>query len=289
MGLFDSFFGSSPSGTSTSTSSTSVPAFQQPYLADAFSRARGNYMSGGPQYFPGQTVAGFSPEQEKAMGMATSRAQQGSPLIRTAKDELGATLSGSYLGSNPHLDRMYEAAARPVQETFQRTVEPGIRSRFEAAGRGGSGAEGTMMDSAYGSLGRSLGDLSANIYGNSYEAERGRMGQSMLFAPQLAAADYADIEQLMNIGGMRQGQQQSEIDAARERFDFGQNSALANLQNYLALISGNVGSTTTQQTPIYRNRGAGALGGALAGGQVAKMMGASSGAGAGLGALLGLL
>lgn len=289
MGIFDSFFGSSPSSTATSTQTSAPWSVQQPYLADAFSRARGLYQQGGQQFYPGNTVAGFSPEQNQGMGMMAARAKEGSPLIRTAKDTLGKTLSGGFLGANPELDRMYEAASRPVVQQFQRAVEPGISSRMEAAGRFGSGAHGSLMSGAREDLGRSLGDLSARLYGGAYESERDRMGQAMLFAPQMAASDYADIEQLMKVGQMQQGQEQQQIDAERERFDYGQNRQLEDLKNYLALISGNLGSTTTTQTPIYRNRAAGGLGGALAGASIADMMKFSPGAGAGIGALLGIL
>lgn len=93
----------------------------------------------------------------------------------TPASELERMARGGYLGSNPQLDAMYQAASRPVIEQFRAEVLPGINSSFSSVGRNGSPAhQFAVGDRAVGALGRSLTDMSANLYGQNYENERNR-------------------------------------------------------------------------------------------------------------------
>ena len=81
------------------------------------------------------------------------------------------------------------------------------------------------------------------------------------------------------------------------RFQFGQQLPYQQLQGYISSVYGSpMGGygTQTQQTPVYQNKGAGALGGALAGGIGGYALGnafgyggAGGAIGAGIGGLLG--
>ena len=57
MGILSGLFGSS------STSSNPVADLQAPYLSDIYKQAQQQYEAGqlAPDYYPGQTVAGFDP------------------------------------------------------------------------------------------------------------------------------------------------------------------------------------------------------------------------------------
>ena len=53
---------------------------QQPYLHDLFAQAQNMFRQGyGQEYYPGQTVAPFAPQQEMAFDLTTQRALGGSP------------------------------------------------------------------------------------------------------------------------------------------------------------------------------------------------------------------
>ena len=58
-----------------STTRTEPWAEQKPYLQQGFTQAAGLYNQGAPAFYPGQTLAGFSPAQQMAqqstMGYAT--------------------------------------------------------------------------------------------------------------------------------------------------------------------------------------------------------------------------
>jgi hypothetical protein len=82
--------------------------------------------------------------------------------------------SGGEMNQNPYLDQMYKAASRGVVDNFRNSVGPSLMSQFSAAGRTGSGANQGAFGQASQSLGNTLGDMGANMYGSAYESGRNR-------------------------------------------------------------------------------------------------------------------
>jgi hypothetical protein len=73
--------------------------------------------------------------------------------------------------------------------------------------------------------------------------------QATMAAPQMAAADYQDIQNMLAAGQAREGYTGAQQQADMARFNFLQNQPQQNLQNYLSLVYGNplgrVASSTT--------------------------------------------
>ena len=67
--------GSQPSGTTTTTQAP--PSYMYPYIGTGMAQAGSLLASGGPQYYPGQQVAGFSDPQQEAMSGIDALAQTG--------------------------------------------------------------------------------------------------------------------------------------------------------------------------------------------------------------------
>ena len=66
---------------------------QQPYLHDMFAQAQNMFRQGyGQEYYPGQTVAGFAPQQQQAFDLTTQRALGGSPQQAAMGDYITGTL-----------------------------------------------------------------------------------------------------------------------------------------------------------------------------------------------------
>ena len=76
----------------------------------------------------------------------------------------------------------------------------------------------------------------------------------------------------------------AKIQDAMARFDFEQQKPYYKLREYLGSIGANVPTTTATTRPVFRNQGAGLLGGALQGAQLAGQI---PGLGAGMGAIGG--
>jgi hypothetical protein len=94
----------------------------------------------------------------------------------------------------------------PVTRNYQTSVAPSLDAAASAAGRYGSGTQAGLTSTAQQNLGRSLSDLSGNLYGQQYARERQ--------AQDAAAQNYG---QLYNAGlnlGLTGAQQAANIQGA---------------------------------------------------------------------------
>ena len=217
----------SKGGGSTRTINTMVnpPAYAQPFLEFGLEQAKDLYGSAKPEYYPGQTTVGFSPESEMALSGIREQAITGSPFIKATQDVVMQNL----MGTNP----LMSAAFRPVVEQME--------ARASKAGRYGSGYQQAA-------LGQALAPF-------AYEAQQAAIEQ----APAAREFGMADLMSLAQVGGAREAQSAAELAADIERFEFEQNRQQQKLRDYMALVAGGtVGSETV--TPQFRNPTADFLG-----------------------------
>jgi hypothetical protein len=239
--------GSQPSGSTTTVNNSAPWSGQQPYLQSGFQSAQNLYNQGGPQYYPGTTLAPVAPQSEQAIGLQTGRALSGSPVIGAADRNLTATLNGDYLSpsSNPWLASTYDTAAGQVRSSLD--------SQFSGAGRYGSGSH-------QGAIGQADSNLANQIYGGNYQQERQNQISAMGQAVPLANQDYTDISALNNAGIQQQTNAQSQITDQLNRYNYNQQLPYNNLQNYMKMISGNYGQSATTTQPYFTNPTANLLG-----------------------------
>ncbi len=221
------------------------------------------YNSQNPQYYQGNTVAPVSQDTQSAWDSARNLATN-NPLLNVANNQMQATMGGGYLNSNPYLDSMFHQAAGNLGREYSNITTPQIASRFGAAGMAGSPLEGEMYGQAQTNLGNTLGNLATNIYGGNYANERNNQMQSLLFSPQMNAANFANIGQLGNIGQQQQDYSQQNINADINKWNFNQNLPYNKLTQYSGLLQGggNYGTTTSTQ-PVYGNPISGMIGGGM--------------------------
>jgi hypothetical protein len=138
-----------------------------------------------------------------------------------------------------------------------------VQSQLAQRGRLGSGAAADVTA-------RALGDVAADVAYRDFATQRGLGLQAAQMAPAMAAADYADIGILGQVGAQRQAMGQKGIDEAMQRYSFEQMSPYENLARYQNLIAGfPMGQVSTQITPYYEpSSGQQFLGGALIGSQI---------------------
>jgi hypothetical protein len=115
----------------------------------------------------------------------------------TAANQLAATANGAYLGANPYLTGMFNAAAQPLTTAYMTATAPQTDSQMEAAGRFNSGATQNAQAANEQNLGNSLANLSSNLYGNAYENERNLMTQA---AGTLGNLDLGALSQSASAG-----------------------------------------------------------------------------------------
>lgn len=287
------------SGSVTNVQNNDPWSGQQPYLSLGFQRAEQLLRSNTPQYYPNSTVVPFSADTQRALDMQRGRAIGGNPLLPQAQqaaqqsltpeaareggwgqDYLRSAAGGQFIGrENPYIGQL--------ATSLDRSIRPGIQSQFEGAGRRGSLAEEEALTRAmsdamapylfnqYGQE-RGLQQQAAGALESQYGANRARQLQTMALAPTLAMADYADIQQLADVGARKEAMGEAQLADKIARWDFDQLKEANKLAAYQQAISGNYGGTTTLTQPYFRNPGASALGGALSGAALGKMMGSEN-------------
>ena len=248
--------GSNPQNVTTTTSSE-PSEFIKPYYQQAIDSARDLYENqNAPSFFPNNTYVDFAPETSTALQLATTRALQGNPLLGSSQQEINKVLSGDYLNpsSNPYSQALFNQMAGDVTSQVQ--------SQFSKAGRLGSGANQEVLS-------RSLGELANTVYGDQYNQERDRMFQATQVAPQLGEMDFNDIARLQQVGQEKESLEMAKLQDAIARYDYSQQQPYVKLNQYLGSIGASVPSTTVSTQPVFRNTGAGLLGGAISGANLA--------------------
>ena len=298
----------------STTSTSSVDPALLPYLTEGLERSKSLFLTGQqPEFFPGQTYVSPSAATTDALAQQEAIARQQNPMLQQAQQAyqsslsgIGQTAGGGFLNSNPYQAQMMQAATRPLEQAFSQQVLPGISSLYSKSGRLGSGAMERALGTATEGYGRALGDITSNIAGTQYQAERGLMQQAQLgqaalaqAAPSIYGQQFLPSQALSQVGAQQEAIAGQPLQEQMARYQFGQQLPYQQLQGYLSSVYGSpmggYGTQTTQQ-PMYQNRTTNALTGALAGGAVGYGLNKafdfgspylSSGAGAVAGGLLG--
>lgn len=242
------------SGGSTQTSTqTSAPwSGVQPYLTDLLKRGQ-NVTNNPYNFYNGDTVAGFSPEQEMGFNLGTQRAIAGSPTLDAANRNTTSTLNGDYLnpGSNPYLKQNVNTALNDVQTR--------VNSQFSGNNYGSSANQELLT--------RNLGETAGQMYGQNYSNERNNQMQAANQAQGLAGADYQDANYLQGIGAQRQGLANQYLGNAAGQFNQAAQFPYQQLQRYQGVVNAGTGQggtqTTTAPNPNQSNGFASLLGAGL--------------------------
>lgn len=262
----------------TTTTSQIDPTIQ-PYLGYGLQQAQQMYQGGGPAYYGGQTYVSPSTTTQTGLQALEARASLGNPLLQSAQNQLQNTVSGGFLSGNPFFQGAFQPAAKAAEMQFKQTLGD-IGSKASLAGRYGSGTMGQLQDRAAGQFGQQLANTAGTLAYQNYADERARQQQATMAAPQMAGADYQDIQQLLQAGQLREGYTGAQQQADIAKFNFLQNQPQQNLQNYLSLVYGNplgrVGQSTSSgaaDTSALQNL----LGIAATGGGLYKNLGGQTG------------
>lgn len=286
-------------GTTTSVTNSEPWSEQKPYLATGFESALTDVLNRPRSYFPDSTVVPYSPETMSALSAQSNRALQGSPLLGGAQDYTGDVLGGEYLSAAPsqaggytgdvlsgkYLDPESNPFLANVQDSVLSQVQPQVAGTFARAGRtGGSplaaealgrGVSRGMAPYLFGEYGRERG-IMEGAAGREYDRfsqERGVMENAANRAPGLAREDYFDIGQLANVGAARELKADEGLQDSISRWNFAQAEPTERLGQYMNMIGGGYGGTSTgsqtssqSSNPLLTGLGLGMSGLSTAGG-----------------------
>ena len=224
-------------GGSSSTTQNQLDPTVRPFVEYGLQEAKGLYQSDTPQYYPYQTYVDPSQQTQSALQAAQTRALAGSPLVPAAQQQQLATIQGQNLGLNPYFANALQGAAGVATTQFQDALS-NIASQSSRAGRYGSGAMQDLQSRASTNLAKELTARAGELAYQNYAAERAAQERAIQSAPQMAAADYQDIQQLLNVGQTAEDYQRQALESDIARYEFGQNLPYTKLQSYLSAAYG---------------------------------------------------
>ena len=248
--LVDNFtFYKGGGGGGSSQTNNQLDPTVRPFVKYGLQEAQNLYKTSAPEYYSGQTYIGPSGQTQSALEAAQTRAMAGSPLLSQAQQQQGATVGGEFLSAgNPYFSQALQGAAQGATQNYNDAIMA-AQSGASKAGRYGSGVSSDIQNRAATTLANTLSNKYGELAAQNYSNERGLQQQAAFNAPNLAAADYQDIQQLMNVGKTQEDYQKTALQADIDRFNFEQNKPYQKLSAYLGAAygapTGSV-STTTQ-------------------------------------------
>jgi len=230
-------WGGGGGGPQTSESRSELDPTVRPFVEFGLGEAKNLYQTSTPEYFAGQTYVSPSAQTESALAQAEAQARAGSPLTSAALNQQLGTVQGQYLGANPY----FQAAMQPAVQTATQAYNDAIKQAqgsASLAGRYGSNVSADLQNRAAGTLATTLAGKAGELAYQNYANERARQEAAAVQAPQLAQARFQDINQLMNVGQVREDYAQKALEDQIARFEFEQNKPYTKLQAYLGAAYG---------------------------------------------------
>jgi hypothetical protein len=221
-------------------SKTEIGPDFKPYITYSLGEAQRLY-KGMPEA-PETLAVAPSAATSQALQMAQQRAVGGSPLLRAGQAEQLATIQGR--GVNPFLGGALQQANRLAGERYTQDIQD-LQAKASSAGRYGSSAMGQQAGRAQDIFARALTEQGGQLAYSSAEAERARQVAASQAAPQMSAADYADLQRLLQVGQAKEGYEQQAIQGRLAAQDI----PMQRLQRAANVFYGAPLETTTTSTP----------------------------------------
>jgi len=236
-------------GTRVSTSESAPWEEQIPYLTAGFDEARRLYDRGAPSYYSKDTLAGFDPAQTAAqhnvlgyaMGPRAAAQQAG------AEDRLLQGLSGQI--DRAAFNPMMAALGSQMKNQLEANVLPGIRQNLVEYQPGGGSRGDIVQANAIASANQQMLNKAAEM---TYGAQQAAQDRALSFAqtyPSIMSAPLGMASAMGDVGAARRAMTQETINRDMARHQYESTAPQNALQNYMAMVQGNYGGTTTQTTP----------------------------------------
>jgi hypothetical protein len=266
-------------GTQVSTSETGPWKEQIPYLTAGFDAAKKLFNKGVPEYYPGETLAGFDPAQTAAhkatlgyaMGPRAAGMQAGAEgaLMRSLGGHTGFNPYQTYdllagnvrQGPGTPYRAMENALTQGVIGNLQKNILPGVRQQQLMYQPGGSSRGAQQQNRAVTEATASgLTKPLAQMYSDAYQTAQGMrlpaanqiIGQQQFGQSRYPSTMNAPLNMygaMGDVGAQRRAMTQAGMDRDMQRYNYQAMAPQNALMNYMKMVTGNYGGTTTQTTP----------------------------------------
>lgn len=234
------------SGSTTNTSSTAPSTMQQPYIAKLLSEADRLYNTGGPQFFPGSTVAGFTDaEKQGQASVLANAAQQTSLWNQNVPQAINVGLNSYDVANNPVVQNAAKAATQPIIQQLREEVLPGIQNSAVSSGGLGGSRQGIAQAQGIERASRAAMDTSAGIYNTAYGQGLTALQNTLGMMPNLQQASFLPGAAQSAVGAQQRELNQAQINEDMARYTYNQNLPFQNLTEYGNTIGKPFGGTST--------------------------------------------
>lgn len=233
---------------------TKLPPEQDAAFKNLIAAAQQQFSSPGGlagEFFPGETVAGFDPNQLAAQNQSIDFANQfGSQF----QDQI---LQGLQFGLQGVLNPLDQPGIQDSLKFLQTNalqgltegILPQIRSGSIASGGFGGSRQGIAEGLAAGRTQQGVAGAQAGLINQAFQGGLGVFNNALNNAGNIFQSALAPQGILAGVGGQRQQQEQNLINAAQQRFNFeSQVAPFLNLQRLQGLLTNNLGGTQTSTT-----------------------------------------
>jgi hypothetical protein len=248
MGFFDSDV--------TYGDAYNLPTDYKSGLSDILGEAKKIYegkKATGYQTYPGERIAGFTPEEKAAMtgitGLVGSGASYFDPATNLAKglgDKFTADTAQSYM--NPYQQAVVDVEKRKAREDFAQTMQD-LGAKAVAAGGAGGSRRGVAEAGAISDLGQRLSDIQAigtkQAFDDARKAFEDQKARERLSGSALATLgekapgqSLKELTALSGVGEAGRGMEQAKMDLAYGDFMDQQNFANQALSDYASYLYG---------------------------------------------------
>jgi len=227
-------------GDNTSTVNQDPWDVAVPYMESGFKEAANLYNNNTPQYYSGQTQAGFTPDQLTAQQGIRDFATQGAPsIMNPALSAYQQNLDPSMIdvANNPYVNNMAQAAADRAMAGVQDSLAD-IRGGAIMSGGYGGGRQGIAEGNAIAGAADSANQAAAQIYSNAYGQGLGQQRATLGMTGGLMQAGFSPYSALGASGSQQQQREQALIQDAMARQEFEQNLPYQQLKQYQSGITG---------------------------------------------------
>jgi len=236
-----------------------------PYMKGGFEESAKLFNKYTPQYYSGQTQAGFTPDQMTAQQGIRDFAIQGAPSIMNpaiSAYQQGVGSNMTDVANNPYVNNMAQSAADRAMGGVYDSLSNIGHSAIASGGYGG-GRQGIAEGQAIAGAADSANQAAAQIYSDAYGQGLGQQRATLGMTGGLMSAGFSPYSALGTSGGQQQAREQALIQDAMSQQQFEQNLPYDKLAKFQAGITGfsplvgNAGQTigTTPGASLMSNIG----------------------------------
>jgi hypothetical protein len=276
--------GSAPAGNTNTVTNNAPWSGEQQYLTDIYAQAQNLDQNNVPQYYPGDTYAPLTGQQQGLMSNLIGQTSGGgTTALQGANSTLTGTLSPGYTAqtegtfgnanstinnelSSSYLNPANSPAYATAMSNALATAVPAATAGFvngnrsdsglasAAAASGAANAAGGLAQQQY-DVNQGVQNQAASLGSQNLLTQENQQNQASLYAPMVDQESLNNLTTGLNTAGMNQTNAQNQLNANIAAYNYGQMLPWNQLGLYEGAVTGtgNPGGSSSTTQPYFNN------------------------------------